>query len=423
MKILDIALKDLVRSFRSLFAVGMMLVVPLMITGLMYLAFSNVFAKQGNTPSLAATKVVVVNLDQPASGQHFGQNLVDFLNDERLAELVNVTEMADEASARAALDRQAAGVVVIIPADFSTAVLAAGGRATLRLIQDPTLTVGPQIVRDLLSQFVDSFSGAKITLTVVDAQFTARGDAPDPAARDVAVQKYVAWLTAPEQTAAQPVLDVQAPAAVASQAASASDPLADMMAKTMAGMLVFFAFFTGANGAMSIIREDEEGTLARLFTTPTSRAVVLGGKFVGVFILVGAQAAAVMTASTLIFRISWGQPASALLAALTLVVVASGLGIFIMSLVKTTRQAGPVLGGVLTGMGMAGGLFTSTIPNMPPAFDTFTLFMPQGLAMHAWKLALAGGGVTEMLLPAAVLLAMGAVLFALGVLFFRRRFA
>ena len=39
MKILDIAFKDLTRSFRSAFAVGMMFVAPLLITGLIYFAF------------------------------------------------------------------------------------------------------------------------------------------------------------------------------------------------------------------------------------------------------------------------------------------------------------------------------------------------------------------------------------------------
>jgi hypothetical protein len=72
---------------------------------------------------------------------------------------------------------------------------------------------------------------------------------------------------------------------------------------------------------------------------------------------------------------------------------------------------------------LAGGLFTTTIPNMPAAFDTLTLFTPQGWAMHAWKLALAGGGVVEIGLPAGVLLAMGAAFFGVGVLIFRWRFA
>ena len=41
MKILDIAFKDLIRSFRSAFAVGMMIVAPMMLAGLIYFAFGS----------------------------------------------------------------------------------------------------------------------------------------------------------------------------------------------------------------------------------------------------------------------------------------------------------------------------------------------------------------------------------------------
>ena len=41
MKVLDIALKDLLRSFRSAFALVMMFVAPLLITGLIYFAFGS----------------------------------------------------------------------------------------------------------------------------------------------------------------------------------------------------------------------------------------------------------------------------------------------------------------------------------------------------------------------------------------------
>lgn len=54
-----------------------------------------------------------------------------------------------------------------------------------------------------------------------------------------------------------------------------------MMGLTMAGQMIFFAFFTGGNSMMSILREDEEGTLARLFTTPTDRTNILMGKISG----------------------------------------------------------------------------------------------------------------------------------------------
>ena len=44
MKVFDIAFKDMLRYFRSTFAVGMMLVVPLLITGLIYAAFGGVLS-------------------------------------------------------------------------------------------------------------------------------------------------------------------------------------------------------------------------------------------------------------------------------------------------------------------------------------------------------------------------------------------
>ena len=62
MKVLDIALKDMTRSFRSAFALIFMFGVPLLMTGMFYLMFGN--TKDGGTFSLPVTRVVVANLDQ-----------------------------------------------------------------------------------------------------------------------------------------------------------------------------------------------------------------------------------------------------------------------------------------------------------------------------------------------------------------------
>jgi ABC-type multidrug transport system permease subunit len=106
-----------------------------------------------------------------------------------------------------------------------------------------------------------------------------------------------------------------------------------------------------------------------------------------------------------------------------LIVAATGFGVMLMSFIRNTRQTGPMMGGVLTLTGMMGGLFTNGIPNLPPAFDTATLAMPQGWAMRGWRLALAGAGINEILLPVIVMFLMGAACFAIGMLFFRKRFA
>jgi len=195
-----------------------------------------------------------------------------------------------------------------------------------------------------------------------------------------------------------------------------------MIGAIIAGMLVCFFFFMGANVAQSIIREHEEGTLARLFTTPASAMMVLAGKFVGVFVTLVLQTTVLLGASALIFHISWGKPLPVGLATLGMIVAATGFGVMLMSFIKNTRQTGPVLGGVLTLTGMLGGLLTNGIPNIPEVMDTIALTMPQGWAMHAWKLSLAGSGAGVIVLPVLVSVILGALFFAVGLTMFRRRF-
>jgi ABC-2 type transport system permease protein len=341
--------------------------------------------------------------------------LVEFLQDEELADMLEVTMASEETSARSAVNDQQADVALIIPADFSQAAITPGQKAAVLLYQDPTLTIGPGIVKDLVSHFMDAFSGAKIAAEVTNAavQRTSLGPAPNLAQQ--AAMQYAAYLDSSSHSEA---LHIKSPAGESAQAESRSS----MMGPIMAGMLVFFVFFMGANGAQSIIREHEEGTLARLFTTPTPVSSILAGKFVGVFVTLVIQTIVLLAASALLFQISWGQPLSVGLATLGLIVAATGFGVMLMSFIKNTRQTGPVLGGVLTITGMIGGLFSNGMPNIPAAMDKVALSMPQGWAMQAWKLSLAGNGAQAIAIPALVLLVLGAIFFAVGLTLFRRRF-
>jgi ABC-2 type transport system permease protein len=191
----------------------------------------------------------------------------------------------------------------------------------------------------------------------------------------------------------------------------------------MAGQLIFFAFYTGGFAAQTILKEEEEWTLQRLFTTPTSRTKILGGKFVAIFLMVIVQVTTLVVLSALAFRIHWGNLTSLVLVIVGLVVAAGGFGLFAISWVKTTRQAGMILGGLLTFCGMLSGLFTVAVPNMPKAFTVLGYFFPQGWALKGWILVLDGAMPREVILPALVTIGMGVVFFALGSMTFRRRYA
>jgi len=88
MKILDIAFKDMLRSFRSAFAIGMMLIAPLMLTGLIYFAFGS---GSNGTSDLPAINLGILNLDTlPADAPletSLGDNIHDLFFDESVSSM------------------------------------------------------------------------------------------------------------------------------------------------------------------------------------------------------------------------------------------------------------------------------------------------------------------------------------------------
>jgi ABC-type multidrug transport system permease subunit len=195
-----------------------------------------------------------------------------------------------------------------------------------------------------------------------------------------------------------------------------------MIGLVMAGQLIFFSFFTGANSMTSILQEAEEGTLARIFTTPTNRTIILAGKFLAVFLTVLIQGVVLLAAGRLIFGIRWGEPGAMALALFGQMFASVGLGVLLVSFIKTSKQAGPIFGGGLTALGMISGLFTANII-MPESFKALGNFTPQGWVLKAWNLSLSGQPANELVIPFLVLVAMGIVMFAIGAVLFRRRFA
>jgi ABC-2 type transport system permease protein len=142
-----------------------------------------------------------------------------------------------------------------------------------------------------------------------------------------------------------------------------------------------------------------------------------------VFITLVIQTAVILVASHYLFNIHWGQPSVVIFTAFGLVITASGFGVLLMSLIENTRQVGPILGGVLTVTGMLGGLFTNGVPNIPEVFKTINLTMPQGWALRAWKMALSGSSIGNLMLPVGVMVLIGFVFLTIGVIAFRKRFS
>jgi ABC-2 type transport system permease protein len=424
MKWFDIAIKDLLRSFRSSFLLGMMVVAPLLMTGLIYLAFGGLMkSSDQQLESLPKINLIFVNEDvgHPNSDFLVGDGLISAFQEEPLASLFVVQLAAEESAARQAVDRQEAAVALVIPENFTRAALLGEGKAAVLLYQDPTLTFGPGLTREVVEQYLDAFSGGQIAGAVLVDQLTAHGTSLELAAAQQAQVEYGFWLQSLQEGRSL-ALPIEQREPVQTESAGVN-PMLAVIGSVMAGMMIFFVFFGGAGAAQSFLTEQEEGTLARLFTTPTPLRVILGGKFAAIFLTLAVQCIVLIVVSGLLFGIQWGNVLSLALLVVGLVVGAAGFGIFLLSLIKNNRQAGPVISGTLMVTGMVGGLMSTGFDSLPEAFETAGLFVPQGWALRGMKLAMSGVSPQEVVLPLLVLLAFGGVFFTLGARMFQKRFA
>ena len=434
MKAFDIALKDMTRSFRSAFAVIFMFGIPLLVTGMFYFMFGNIAS--GGEFNLPKTKVVIANLDEGGpkfqvstknipggrDADTMGELVVAVLQSEEMADLIEVSFARSAEAARAAVDRQEAQVAIIIPPDFSKQFADLDGKAVIEFYQDPTLTIGPGIIRSILNRFMDGMSGVKIAVNV----FLDEADTQEYALAGQVVRQYLDISLAQTENLEEVLLDVRAPSsAPRSDSAESPNLLLRIISPIMGGMMVFYAFFTGTSTAQSILKEEDERTLPRLFTTPTPQATILSGKFLAVFLTVLVQVIVLLVAARLIFGIHWGDFLPAALTAAGTVFSASSFGIFVNSFLKNTRQGAVLFGGVLTMTGMIGmiGIFAMNSPAAARLGDTVSLLVPQGWAVRGLLQTMNGQPVTSVLITALVMLAWSAAFFAIGVWRFNKRYA
>jgi ABC-2 type transport system permease protein len=363
--------------------------------------------------------VAFVNLDVPPQGSpNLGDMVRDVFNGEGLKELISLHAVASKEEAVRGINDQEYSAALIIPANFSQAVVEEGATAQLRIISDPAASIAPQILENITASIADGFSSSKIMVALAVEELQRRGGQADEEFYTDVVDRITAQSQdqSGASNASLTILDPQG------NTGEASDQQ-QIVSIIMVGMMIFFAFYTGAFASESLLLEEEKGTLARKFVSPTPVRTILAGKFFGVFITLIVQVNVLLLLSGLIFHIQWGEPGKIVLAVIALIVASASFGLLLMSLLRDSRQTGIILGGVMTVTGMLGGLFTTGIQNIPAFMDTLRKLTPQGWSLDLWQLVLNHASYKEILVPVAVLVGMGSVFFIIAVLRFQKRFA
>jgi ABC-2 type transport system permease protein len=418
-----IALKDLLRFTRSSFALGMMLGAPLLLTGLLYAALGHLGQSPAGVPPAPMT-LVVADLDQPVPGHPaLGAMLVASFRHPSVQSWLTLREESSEAAARTVASQASGTMGVVIPEDFSRALFSSGEVLPLRLLTSGAADASHErTLRAWLQLFLDSVTASRVALDT--AEFVSR-EMKVPLAADTRAElsrrqsTFLTTLLQRGSPTAGAWLEVRQPTAERGTSGPAAPPV---LAIVCTGLLLFFIFFTAGHAAQSITLEAGAGTLARLFTTPSPRGVILCGKSLAVFGIVGGQAAALLGLSSVLLGIPWGPMPRLALLGFGVVVGAGGFGVLLVALASNTRQSGIIVSTVSASAGMLGGLFTGAV-RMPAAFELAGTFVPQGWAMRGFELLLAGAPTRELLGPTVALLSIGTGSLVVGIALLRRRFA
>ncbi len=388
-QVLTIAAKDLRLRLRdrSVFILG------LLAPGLLALIFTFVFGDVLD-PAGGGFEATYsyVDLDETEASAGLGQVLEAVGATEQFV----IVEHPSREAAVAAVDDGSVAAAFIVPAGFGEAVNAGRG-GTLDVVGNVDAPTATGIASAIANGYADTVERVSL---VVAASLAAGAD-PASAPSIVAA--------ATERPTVATIGDI-------------ATEIRQMDGATfaMAGMAVFFLFFTVQFGVASLIEERQLGTWDRLMSAPVRRSVIIGAKALVSFVLGVVSMAVLMIGAAIGLGASWGDPLAVSALVVAGVIAATGVMAIVAAVARTVEGAGNVQAIIAVTLGMLGGTF------VPIAAGGGILTMLSNLTPHAWFLRglndLAGGGGIEEV--GASLLAIGlfaVVTWTIAIVAFKRK--
>jgi ABC-2 type transport system permease protein len=200
---------------------------------------------------------------------------------------------------------------------------------------------------------------------------------------------------------------------------SGTDAL-DPVAFQSIGQLVTWVFIPLLGLSGLLVYERSNGTLRRLFITPTRRRTYLTGTLFGQVVLALVQMALLIGFGMLFLDVNWGQsPVALVLLLICFALAAAGLGTVLGAFARTPGQAANL--SIMIGMSCAllGGAWIP-MELFPPTVQMVVKLLPTTWAMQGLiDLVIRGQGAVAILPESAVLLAFFALFLFIGVRRFR----
>ncbi|MGB8983629.1 MAG: ABC transporter permease [Anaerolineales bacterium] len=388
-RILDIALKDLMQLSRDFKTFMFLLIMPIIFTFLFGYAFG------GFSSGDSDSRLPVGYLSQ--DGSWVTDSLHDLLDD---SEVIGLDEsifhsLADLEKLVADGDLAAA---IIVPDGYGKALLK-NREARLIVIADTSTEAWVTIEAELLA-LASRLDSAVRTATIIEQIDSQR--MPFDYAFE---QTLSAW-------GDPPIAITETTSLAVKKAGGQSSALAH----TAPAMMLQFAIAGLLTAAQVIVTERKSRTLQRLLTTATRRIHIVVGHYLAIFSLIFVQFLILITFAQVALKVDYLRvPAATLLVAFSAALCISGLGLLIGILARSEEQA---IVFSLIPMFVFSGLGGAWVPLefTGAAFQTIGHLSPVAWAMDGFENICARGlGFESVLLPAAALTGYAVLFFSLAV--------
>lgn len=398
-ELLTIARKDAKVILRDKAAVLVMLAMPLALIFILGSALGGI-----EESTAIDAKVAIVNLDAGETGDLFVEGLTE---SEDIGKLFRIEVRENADAVRVDVEKGDLTAALMIPADL-TEKIEAGQPVALEVLQDPGSRVSAGVWAGVVRAAVSAASTQIVYARTLGEAMGAPGGAtapPGQPAQPQGADRTVAMVPP------APVLDVIAVEPVE----AAIGTRVSMISYYAAGMTGMFLLFGSMFGAFAFLKERREQTLARVLTTPASKAAVVGGKALGVFMIGSGQFLVLLVGTTLLFRVDWGAAVGAtVLLGLAEVIAAAGLAMTLAAVGKSERAVGGIGPALIMFFAATGG---SMIPStmLPDWLRPLQVISPVWWSVNGFLDVMQGAGLAEVIGPAAAVAGLGAALLAFGV--------
>jgi ABC-2 type transport system permease protein len=370
---------DLLQRVRDTSVIVFALVVPLALMFVFNLVFGN-----ADEPEFDAVTVAVA---APA-GDDMAAIVIGAVRSLD-GELFDVTvDETDEATARARVDDGDAALALVLPDGFGDAART-GTPVTVEAVRGDQARIETDVVLSVVDGVLDQF-----------------------AAGAVAARAGLAEGVPPEQLGPLAELaTTRGPDYELAAGEAATEQLGEGAA-LVAGQAGLFLLFTVSFGVTGLLVERETGTLARLRSMPMPTSFIVASKALVSLVLGIVATSVLLTAGGLLFDVDFGAP----LPVGVLIVCATAAGTSVMfviaRIVRTSEQASVATSIVALVLGIGGGAFMPV--SASGALAVVLDLNPVAAMLRGLGITAAGGGITDLGVPIAIMLGFAVVMVGLS---------